>query len=157
MTKSGYFLLCYQTECHNIGDVLAKQVRTFKLYTLFKESMMNENEDSYLINTGVEIKDTNFGYTLSLIGGKWKMMILYWLFTYPPAIRFNELKRYLGSISFKTLSTTLKELEKDGLIHREEYPQIPPKVEYSLTARGQSLMPVLRAMCEWGRKHKETE
>ncbi|HII3705538.1 TPA: winged helix-turn-helix transcriptional regulator [Pasteurella multocida] len=132
---------------------------------------MNENEDSYLIDTGVEIKDTNFGYTLSLIGGKWKMengkwkmengkwkmMILYWLFTYPPAIRFNELKRYLGSISFKTLSTTLKELEKDGLVHREEYPQIPPKVEYSLTARGQSLMPVLRAMCEWGRKHKETE
>ncbi|MGT3005385.1 winged helix-turn-helix transcriptional regulator [Pasteurella multocida] len=139
---------------------------------------MNENEDSYLIDTGVEIKDTNFGYTLSLIGGKWKMengkwkmengkwkmengkwkmMILYWLFTYPPAIRFNELKRYLGSISFKTLSITLKELEKDGLVHREEYPQIPPKVEYSLTARGQSLMPVLRAMCEWGRKHKETE
>ncbi|HHE3465018.1 TPA: hypothetical protein ACPDJG_002067, partial [Pasteurella multocida] len=60
-------MLCYQTECHYICDVFAKQVRTFKLYTLLKESMMNENEDSYLIDTGVEIKDTNFGYTLSLI------------------------------------------------------------------------------------------
>ncbi|EJS87684.1 hypothetical protein AAUPMC_15345, partial [Pasteurella multocida subsp. multocida str. Anand1_cattle] len=68
----------------------------------------------------------------------------------PTSDPFQRIKTLSWFHSFKTLSTTLKELEKDGLVHREEYPQIPPKVEYSLTARGQSLMPVLRAMCEWG-------
>ena len=69
-------------------------------------------------------------------------------------VRFNELKKYIGTISYKTLSATLKELESDGLIHREEYPQIPPKVEYSLTERGKSLIPILDQMCEWGDKHR---
>ena len=55
-------------------------------------------------------------------------------------VRFNEMKKYIGGISYKTLSATLKELEADGLVHREEYPQIPPKVEYSLTERGKSLI-----------------
>jgi len=68
-------------------------------------------------------------------------------------VRFNELKRRLGKISYRTLSLTLKELENDGLIIRKEYPQIPPKVEYSLSARGQSLLPVLDMMCEWGNVH----
>ena len=57
-------------------------------------------------------------------------------------------------ISFKTLSATLKELEADGLVHREEYPQIPPKVEYSLTERGRSLIPILDQMCTWGEEHR---
>ena len=65
-------------------------------------------------------------------------------------IRFNELKRCIETISFRTLSLTLKELENDGLIIRDEYPQIPPKVEYSLSERGKSLIPVLDMMCEWG-------
>ncbi len=65
-------------------------------------------------------------------------------------VRFNEMKKYIKSISYKTLSSTIKELENDGLIHREEYPQIPPKVEYSLTERGKSLIPILDNMCEWG-------
>ena len=60
---------------------------------------------------------------------------------------------HIGTISYKTLSATLKELEADGLIHREEYPQIPPKVEYSLTERGKSLIPILDQMSEWGDKH----
>ena len=67
-------------------------------------------------------------------------------------VRFNEMKKYIGGISYKTLSATLKELEADGLVHREEYPQIPPKVEYSLTPRGRSLIPILDGMCEWGDK-----
>ncbi len=75
------------------------------------------------------------------------MFILYALMEYK-VVRFNELKRYLKTISDKTLSSTLKELEADGLIHREEYPQIPPKGEYSLTERGQSLIPILDHMCE---------
>ena len=64
------------------------------------------------------------------------------------------MKRYIRGISFKTLSATLKELEADGLVHREEYPQIPPKVEYSLTERGRSLIPILDQMCTWGEEHR---
>ena len=69
-------------------------------------------------------------------------------------VRFNEMKKYIGDISYKTLSHNLKELEADGLVHREEYPQIPPKVEYSLTERGKSLIPILNMMFEWGDKNR---
>ena len=92
---------------------------------------------------------TGFSYTLSLINGKYKMTILYTRREFG-VFRFNEMKKYIGGISYKTLSAALKELERDQLVHREEYPQIPPKVEYSLTERGKSLIPVLDAMCEWG-------
>lgn len=102
----------------------------------------------------LSLADTGFGYTLSLIGGKYKMVILYWLQRQSPT-RFNELQRRIGGISYKTLAATLKELERDGLISRTEYPQVPPKVEYALTARGRSLLPVLDAMCAWGRAHHE--
>ena len=106
--------------------------------------------------TGVDIKDTGFGYTLSVSGGKYKMIILYWLSEYKPVIRFNELKRCIGTITYKTLSNTLKEMEADQLVIRTEYPQIPPKVEYSLSGRGKSLIPVLNQMCEWGTSHRIT-
>lgn len=69
-------------------------------------------------------------------------------------VRFNEMKKYIGSISYKTLSLTLKELEADKLINRREYPQIPPKVEYSLTERGKSLIPILDMMCDWGEHNR---
>ena len=68
--------------------------------------------------------------------------------------RISELKKYINEISYKTLSSTLKELEADQLVHRKEYPQIPPKVEYSLTERGKSLVPILDGMCEWGDKNR---
>ena len=77
-------------------------------------------------------EDTGFSYTLSLISGKHKMVILYCLMEFD-VVRFNELRRYLKNVSDKTLSNNLKELEADQLIIRKEYPQIPPKVEYSLT------------------------
>ncbi len=96
---------------------------------------------------------TGFSYTLSLINGKYKMTILYTLMEFG-IVRFNEMKKYIGEISYKTLSSTLKELEADGLINRKEYPQIPPKVEYSLTEKGKSLIPILDGMCEWGDKHR---
>ena len=98
-------------------------------------------------------EDTGFSYTLSLISGKHKMVILYCLMEYEP-VRFNELRRYLKTISDKTLSVNLKELEADGLIIRMEYPQIPPKVEYSLSARGKSLMVVLDQLCTWGEQNR---
>ncbi|MGI5883856.1 MAG: winged helix-turn-helix transcriptional regulator [Candidatus Spyradocola sp.] len=97
--------------------------------------------------------ETGFHYTLSLINGKYKMTILYTLMEFG-VVRFNEMKKYIGGISYKTLSSALKELEADRLVHREEYPQIPPKVEYSLTERGKSLIPILDGMCEWGDKHR---
>lgn len=96
---------------------------------------------------------TGFSYTLSLINGKYKMTILYTLMEFD-VVRFNEMKKYIGEISYKTLSSTLKELEADQLVHRKEYPQIPPKVEYSLTERGKSLIPLLDGMCEWGDNHR---
>lgn len=65
-------------------------------------------------------------------------------------IRFNELQRKIGTITYKTLSSQLKEMEADGLIIRKEYPQIPPKVEYSLSTKGKSLYPIMEAMCQWG-------
>ena len=105
----------------------------------------------YIENANFE--DTGFSYTLSLISGKYKMVILYCLMEYQ-TVRFNELQRYLKKISDKTLSRNLKELENDDLIHREVYPQIPPKVEYSLTTRGASLMKVLDQLCVWGEENR---
>ena len=99
------------------------------------------------------LSETGFSYTLSLIQGKYKMTILYTLMEFC-VVRFNELQRYIGGISYKTLSVALKELERDGLIVRKEYPQIPPKVEYSLSDRGKSLMPILDNMCEWGDQNR---
>ena len=107
----------------------------------------------YIENANFE--DTGFSYTLSLISGKHKMVILYCLMEFE-TVRFNELKRYLKTISDKTLSTNLKELETDRLIVRTEYPQIPPKVEYSLSERGDSLMAVLDQLCVWGEKNTPT-
>lgn len=102
---------------------------------------------------GKKIEDTGFYYTMSLIDGKYRMAVLYALANYG-TVRFNELVRYLDGISYRTLSNVLKQLESDGLVHREEYPQIPPKVEYSLTGRGESLMPILDALCEWGSENR---
>ncbi len=98
-------------------------------------------------------RSTGFSYTLSLINGKYKMTILYVLAEFG-VVRFNEMKKYIDEISYKTLSSALKELEADKLVHREEYPQIPPKVEYSLTERGKSLIPILETMCDWGEENR---
>lgn len=99
------------------------------------------------------VTDTPFGYTLTMIGGKWRLIILYWLVEYE-VVRFNELHRLIGGITYKTLSAQLKEMEADGLIIRTEYPQIPPKVEYSLSDKGRSLYPIMESMCAWGEKNQ---
>lgn len=99
------------------------------------------------------LENTGFHYTLSLINGKYKMTILYTLMEYE-VVRYNEMKRYIGTISHKTLSNALKELETDALVIRTEYPQIPPKVEYRLSEKGKSLMPILDSMCHWGEAHR---
>ena len=101
-----------------------------------------------------DFSQTGYSYTLSLISGKYKPVILYCLMEYEP-VRFNEMQRYLGKVADKKLSLALKELEGDGLIHRKMYPEIPPKVEYTLTERGKSLMRVMDQLCDWGNEHRE--
>ncbi|MBC8539257.1 helix-turn-helix transcriptional regulator [Christensenellaceae bacterium NSJ-63] len=98
-------------------------------------------------------EDTGFSYTMSLINGKHKMVILYCLMEFEP-VRFNEMRRYLKTITDRTLSANLKELEADGLIERKEYQQIPPKVEYSLSPKGASLMKILDLLCIWGEENR---
>ena len=100
-----------------------------------------------------DFETTGYSYTLSLISGKYKPIILYCLMEYEP-VRFNQMQRYLKKVSDKTLSQNLRELERDGLIIRHMYPEIPPKVEYSLTERGHSLVKVLDQLCDWGIKNR---
>ena len=99
--------------------------------------------------SSADFSTTGYSYTLSLISGKYKPVILYCLMEYEP-VRFNEMRRYLKKVADKTLSQNLRELEADGLIARTAYPQIPPKVEYTLTERGHSLVKVLDQLCDWG-------
>ena len=91
--------------------------------------------------------------TLAVIGGKWKAAILYHLAR--QIMRFSELQRQFPDITRKMLTQQLRELERDGLVHREVYPQVPPKVEYWLTDKGRSIKPILELMCEWGAGYKE--
>src|SRR4051794_29657569 len=92
--------------------------------------------------------------TLAVIGGKWKMLIL-WYLGKEGTKRFNELKALMPNITQRMLVNQLRDLESDFIIHREVYPVVPPKVEYSLTDRGKTLMPILEAMYEWGIEYKE--
>lgn len=89
--------------------------------------------------------------TLLLIAGRWKPLVIHWLLAGPT--RFNELQRSLGSITHRTLSRTLKEMEQDGLVQRIDYGEIPPRVDYRLTPLGASLEPILLAMHNWAVRH----
>ncbi|MCT4566000.1 MAG: helix-turn-helix transcriptional regulator [Maledivibacter sp.] len=91
--------------------------------------------------------------SIDLIGGKWKSIILWQL--REKVLRFSQLKRRLPGITQKMLTQQLRELESDGLIARVVYPQVPPKVEYSLTEYGQTVLPVLRLMFKWGLKYSD--
>jgi DNA-binding HxlR family transcriptional regulator len=88
---------------------------------------------------------------LKVISGRWKAIILYHLFDGPK--RLSEVKRLVPDVSQKVLIQQLRELEEHGLVHREVFRQVPPRVDYSATALGLSLEPVLRALCEWGQRH----
>ena len=91
--------------------------------------------------------------TVNIIGGRWKLLILYHLFQ--GVKRFSELQRSVSGITQKMLTQQLREMERDGLVHREIYPQVPPKVEYSLTPLGESLRSVVDAMSHWGKMFNE--
>ena len=88
--------------------------------------------------------------TMNYIGGKWKTVVLWYL--RKDAKRFSELKRHIPEITEKMLSIQLKQLEKDGIVSRKVYAEVPPKVEYCLTEEGKSLIPLLEEMASWGRE-----
>ena len=91
---------------------------------------------------------------VSRVGDKWSMLVLYMLHTSETGIlRFNEIRHLMTDCSQKMLSQTLKNLEQSHLVHREVYPEVPPRVEYSLTETGKSLMPALTALIVWGKEH----
>lgn len=90
--------------------------------------------------------------TLTLIGDKWKVLILRDLL--PGTKRFGELKKSIGSVSQKVLTAQLRDMEENGLINRKVYAEVPPRVEYSLTDLGKSLEPILDAMWNWGEGYK---
>ena len=109
-------------------------------YTRRYQANMAEKNISCLVET-----------TLAVIGGRWKVLILQQLSD--GVKRFNELHRALSGITHKTLTQQLREMEADGIVNRKVYPQIPPKVEYSLTSLGKTLKPVLAAMHNWAECH----
>ena len=90
--------------------------------------------------------------TLTLIGDKWKVLILRDLM--PGTKRFGELKKSIGGVSQKVLTAQLRDMEQNGLVHREVFAEVPPRVEYSLTELGRSLKPILDAMWNWGEEFK---
>ena len=90
-------------------------------------------------------------FTLAMIGGRWKIPLIFHLLS--GAKRFSELARMLPGVTQKMLTQQLREMERNGLVERKVYAQVPPKVEYSLTAMGRSLKPVVDVMCRWGESH----
>ncbi len=108
--------------------------------------MIENNEDSKVDKCPVET-------ALDVLAGKWKILILWYLKS--ETKRFNELQKLLPRTTQKMLIQKLRELEVDGIIHREVYPIIPPKVEYSLTEYGETLKPIIKQLYLWGEIHKK--
>ena len=98
-----------------------------------------------------KVYSTPIEVTLDVIGGKWKSVLAYHIIQGPQ--RFSELKRLVPGITEKMLTQTLRELERDGVVSRTVFAEVPPRVEYRITEHGASLQPVLAAMCAWGRGH----
>ncbi len=90
-------------------------------------------------------------YCMSIIGGKWKTVIVYLIST--GVNRFGILQRGIQGISKQMLTTQLRELEKDGILDRKIYAEIPPRVEYSITSKGRSILPIIESMKSWGKKN----
>jgi DNA-binding HxlR family transcriptional regulator len=96
--------------------------------------------------------DCTVTYAIGLLGGKWKLVIIYYLIQ--ETRRFNELRRLIPEVTQQMLTLQLRELESDGIVHRQIYAQIPPKVEYSLTPHGRRLEPILNLLGVWGEEHR---
>ena len=101
-----------------------------------------------------ELPECDVATTVQIIGNKWKLLIMRNLLS--RSWRFNELRKSLDGVSQKVLTDSLRQLESDGIILRTVYPEVPPRVEYSLTELGESMRPILSAMENWGRSYKDT-
>lgn len=99
-----------------------------------------------------ELPECPVATTVSLIGSKWKLLIMRNLLARP--WRFNELKKDLDGISQKVLTDSLRSMEEDGIVTRTVYPEVPPRVEYALSELGESMRPILDAMLKWGQEYK---
>jgi DNA-binding HxlR family transcriptional regulator len=131
------------------------KVRTFILHSAKKYTVFdNRVEVKVMSRTQDKTFNCEKELTLSVIGGKWKMLIL-WHLGKEGTKRFGELKALMPGITQRMLVNQLRELEDDLIVHREVYPVVPPKVEYSLTKQGESLMPILDSMYEWGKNYME--
>ena len=104
--------------------------------------------------TKEELPECPVATTVQLIGSKWKLLIMRNLLERP--WRFNELKKNLEGISQKVLTDSLRSMEDDGIITRTVYPEVPPRVEYALSETGESMRPILNAMCDWGTTYKKS-
>ncbi|MDX2248210.1 MAG: helix-turn-helix domain-containing protein [Bacteroidia bacterium] len=113
------------------------------------------NEEQYVFRFEERDFHCALDITTHYIGGKWKTVVLWYL--RKDKKRFSELKRHIPEITEKMLSLQLRALEKDGLIKRQIYPEVPPRVEYALTEEGHKLVPVLEAMAAWGRHKGESD
>ena len=128
--------------------LFSKVLYFLKLYDFKEKQEKNMNKS---INT--EFEKCPVETSIDVLAGKWKILILWYLLS--ETKRFNELEKLLPRTTQKMLIQKLRELEKDGIVHREVYPVVPPKVEYSLTSYGQSLKPILKTLYLWGKIHKE--
>jgi DNA-binding HxlR family transcriptional regulator len=113
------------------------------------------NEKEYLIKLGDETFHCALDVTMRFIGGKWKTVVLWYLRKGP--MRFSELRKRIPQITEKMLSLQLKELERDGILSRKVYAEVPPRVEYTYTEQGASLIPVVEALAHWGREKSRAE
>lgn len=105
------------------------------------------------MKTKQELPECPVATTVSLIGSKWKLLIIRNLLVRP--WRFNELKNSLDGISQKVLTDSLRSMEEDGIITRTVYPEVPPHVEYALSEIGESMRPIINSMAEWGNDYKK--
>ncbi|KXV71204.1 transcriptional regulator [Acetobacter cerevisiae] len=129
---------------HRERYALATQERTFNAHSIGNDTVMTRiRHKSLACSPGCAVEAT-----LQYIDGKWKGVILYHLLQ--GTLRFNEIRKRLPNITQRMLTTQLRELEHDGFVLRTVYPEVPPKVEYSLTERGRTLEPVIVALKKWG-------
>jgi len=124
-------------------------VLQYNMSVTFKTEVMEG-----IMKTKDELPDCPVATTVALIGNKWKLLILRNLLVRP--WRFNELHKSLDGISQKVLTESLRQMEADGIITRTVYPEVPPRVEYALSALGESMRPILMTMQEWGNNYKAT-
>jgi len=118
------------------------QVRTILYCTYLKVTIMKKKSENPIQTT------------VRILGGRWKPMILWHL--QKSTLRFGELKKTIPEASQKMLTQQLRELEHDGIVYREVYPQVPPKVEYSLTKYGKTALPIMKSLSAWGNNHQKT-